>query len=154
MILLKRHPAPWTTNVGKYGHVSIADAKGEQVAIVTGYSHDRQIADFIVQATSQHCHTQPAKPEASTETVPPDWHREWKFAVGEAIDVLDCEIDNRDDEENIRRMKRALNILRQIESCSSGAGQSNAKNYRQKGVCEFSMLNRKLSTKCPHWSRF
>ncbi len=62
---------------------------------------------------------------------PGEWHREWRAAFREAIDTMECEIETRADEDNVRRMKRAVTVLRGMlggESAALAAAPQSAAN--------------------------
>lgn len=55
-------------------------------------------------------------------------HREWRFALQEAIDTMDAEIDMRDDEGNVRRMKRAKAVLSTMLAAAPAQAQEDARD--------------------------
>lgn len=55
-------------------------------------------------------------------------HREWRFALQEAIETMDAEIDSRGDESNVRRMKRAKAVLSTMLAAAPAHAQEEARD--------------------------
>jgi hypothetical protein len=55
-------------------------------------------------------------------------HREWRFALQEAIETMDAEIDSRGDESNVRRMKRAKAVLSTMLAAAPAQAQEDARD--------------------------